>query len=150
MRSLQVYKPYSNDFTYQAQDLVPTINFGGSIQEINFPESNWMWGARMSPVTFNIVDMLGHGFCIGPKDGRMVRDTVERAMSSGNKVIVSFDGVVNLSPAFLHSSLGQLHIRHSEADLQDNFAIRDVPEGKERVVDRVILQTNEHSVRSTK
>jgi len=99
----------------------------------------------MSPIVFNITEMLGHGFCIGPKDGKMIRDTIERAMSSGNKVIVSFDGVVNLSPAFLHSSLGQLHLRHTEAELQENFAIRDVPDGKKRVIERVILQTMEYS-----
>jgi len=103
-----------------------------------------MWGVRMAPITFNIADMLGHGFCIGSKDGRMIRDTIERAMSSGNKVVVSFDGVVNLSPAFLHSSLGQLHLKYPEDELQEKFAVRDVPEGKERVIDRVILKTKEY------
>ena len=56
-----------------------------------------------------IVDIVGSILCIASEDGEKVYREIASSLRSGGQVILSFEGVEDLTSAFLNTAIGQLY-----------------------------------------
>jgi hypothetical protein len=60
-------------------------------------------------VNIIIVDVVGSEFCVVTGDGRKLYDEIFHNIIENKRVVISFDGVKFLTPAFLNVSICQLY-----------------------------------------
>jgi len=60
-------------------------------------------------VTIKITDVIGGKLCIASDDGDKVYQEIARALKAGKKIKLSFEGVNDLTSAFLNAAVGQLY-----------------------------------------
>ena len=66
----------------------------------------------------NLAKIAGGGLCIASDDGDKVHQAIIEAIKQGDKVILSFQGVEDLTSAFLNAAVGQLYGKYSEEELK--------------------------------
>ena len=104
-----------------------------------------------------IAEIVGSGFCTASEDGQKVHDAIQRAISEGKQVILSFEGVQDLTSAFLNAAVGQLYSQLSEKEIRARILppINATPENLillKRVVERAkeFFKTPERFEKATK
>ena len=86
--------------------------------------------------------VVGSGLCVASDDGQKIYEEIEKAFKAGKKVKLSFDGVDDLTSAFLNSAIGQLYGKFSEQEIKEKLSISEGTATQEnlvllkRVVDR--------------
>lgn len=83
----------------------------------------------MSVKTIKIVDVIGSNLCIAADDGQKLFNAISIELKKDNQIQLSFEGIEDLTSAFLNSAIGQLYKDYSEEDL--NLLKRVVDRAKE-------------------
>ena len=86
-------------------------------------------------VIINVVKVVGDSICVTDEDGKKVYDVINNALSDGKKIIISFDGVTDLTSAFLNNAIGQLYGNFDEAFVKSKISVTDISK-----IDVVILK----------
>lgn len=68
--------------------------------------------------------IVGSGLCIAASDGQKVFAEIEASIRSGRKVCLSFQGVEDLTSAFLNCAVGQLYGKFPEQQISEMLTIR--------------------------
>ncbi len=69
--------------------------------------------------------IVGSGLCVAASDGQRVFVEIESAIKSGRKVCLSFQGVEDLTSAFLNCAVGQLYGKFPEQEISEKLSIRE-------------------------
>ena len=72
-----------------------------------------------------ISTIVGSGLCVAASDGQKVYREIEKAIASGKVVQLSFQGVEDLTSAFLNCAVGQLYGKFSEQEIKDKLSVRE-------------------------
>lgn len=84
------------------------------------------------------VEVVGDSICVAQDDGQRLFEVLRDALSSDQKVALSFAGVESLTTAFLNAAVGQL-LRHFDAAfLRENLKFRDLSGEQLRLLREVI------------
>lgn len=81
--------------------------------------------------------IVGSGLCVAASDGQKVFTEIENAIKSGRRVCLSFQGVDDLTSAFLNCAVGQLYGKFPEKEISEKLSIREDSVSAE---DLVLLQ----------
>jgi hypothetical protein len=73
----------------------------------------------------NISSIVGSSLCVAASDGQKVFAEIEDAIRSGKCVCLSFQGVDDLTSAFLNSAVGQLYGKYSEQEIKAKLSIKE-------------------------
>jgi len=63
----------------------------------------------MENIEINIFNIVGNSFCVEANDGEKVYTLLKKAVENNKKVILSFQNVEMLTPAFLNTAIGQIY-----------------------------------------
>lgn len=77
-------------------------------------------------VKINVVEVVGDGICVTDGDGKKVYDVIFCAVSNGNEVIISFDGVTDLTSAFLNNAIGRLYGKFEKDYIKSKLRVSDM------------------------
>ena len=88
--------------------------------------------------------IVGDEFCVTVEDGQRVYEAVKKALIRGSSIRLSFEGVRNISAAFLHSAIGQLYNGDfSEKDLKNRLDIIDISTARLLLIERTAQRAKE-------
>ena len=73
----------------------------------------------------NISSIVGSSLCVAASDGQKVFVKIEDAIRSGKCVRLSFQGVDDMTSAFLNCAVGQLYGKYSEQDIKAKLSIKE-------------------------
>lgn len=89
-------------------------------------------------------DILQHDKAITYEDGEKVYALISQALTQEKKVILDFQGITIVIPAFLHASIGELY-KDFDGDFLNNHLILKNIEGTNKVLlDMVIKYTKQY------
>ncbi|WP_424655914.1 STAS-like domain-containing protein [Capnocytophaga granulosa] len=89
-------------------------------------------------------DILQHDKAITYEDGEKVYVLISQALTKEKKVILDFQGITIVIPAFLHASIGELY-KDFDGDFLNNHLILKNIEGTNKVLlDMVIKYTKQY------
>lgn len=72
----------------------------------------------MAEQTINLSKVVGSDLCVASDDGDKVHAAIVAAIKNGDKVRLSFEGVGDLTSAFLNSAVGQLYGEFDQEELK--------------------------------
>ncbi len=113
--------------------LVFWVEVIGSLSN-SFLPTKYIDTMKIDSVKIDIVDLIGIEFCIATEDGRKLYDEISRNIKEKKKVVISFDGVKFLTPAFFNVSICQLYAQFEENIINEYLVVSDLEE-----VDKKIL-----------
>ena len=89
-------------------------------------------------------DILQHDKAITYEDGEKVYALISQALTQEKKVILDFQGITLVIPAFLHAAIGELY-KNFDSDFLNNHLILKNIEGTNKVLlDMVIKYTKQY------
>jgi len=89
-------------------------------------------------------DILQHDKAITYEDGEKVYALIFQALTEEKKVILDFQGITLVIPAFLHAAIGELY-KDFDSDFLNNYLILKNIEGTNKVIlDMVIKYTKQY------
>lgn len=94
----------------------------------------------MNDQTIKLMERAGTNYCVASQDGEAVYSAIREAIEKGNRVRLSFEGVEDLTSAFLNTAVGQLYGEYDAERLKEvmlppeNATLEDL-ELLKRVVD---------------
>lgn len=98
-----------------------------------------MYGCIMdNEVIINVVEVVGDSICVTDEDGKKVYDVIKGALSNGKKIIISFDGVTDLTSAFLNNAIGQLYGNFDEVFVKSKLSVTDISDNDVVILKRVV------------
>ncbi|NJD53459.1 MAG: DUF4325 domain-containing protein [Candidatus Methanoperedens sp.] len=89
-------------------------------------------------VKINVVEIVGDRICVTDKDGKKVYDVIFDALSNKKEIILSFDGVTDLTSAFLNNAIGQLYGNFKEDYIKSKLSVTDMPKNDMVILKRVV------------
>jgi len=89
-------------------------------------------------VIINVVKVVGDSICVTDEDGKKVYDVINDALYDGKKIIISLDGVTDLTSAFLNNAIGQLYGNFDEALIKSNLSVTDMSKNDMVILRRVV------------
>lgn len=78
-------------------------------------------------IILRVFDIVGGPICVSTDDGQAVYDKIQPMIRGGQKVVLSFDQVEILVPAFLSSAVGRLYGEFTEEQIRETLIVRDMP-----------------------
>ena len=91
-------------------------------------------------VKISVVEVVGDSVCVTDGDGKKVYDVIFGALSNEKEIIISFDGVTDLTPTFLNNAIGQLYGKFKKDYIKSKLRVSDMSKNDmvllKRVVDR--------------
>ena len=91
-----------------------------------------------------VKNILQHDTAITYEDGEKVYALISQALTQEKKVILDFQGITIVIPAFLHASVGELY-KDFDSDFLNNHLILKNIEGTNKVLlDMVIKYTKQY------
>lgn len=91
-----------------------------------------------TPVTVRIFDIVGGPLCVSTDDGQRVHDKIVPLLRDGTPVVLSFEQIETLIPAFLNAAIGQLYGEFPEERIRELVSVRDMDEEDQAVLKRVV------------
>ena len=89
-------------------------------------------------------DILQHDTTLTYEDGEKVYALIFQALTEEKKVILDFQGITLVIPAFLHAAIGELY-KDFDSDFLNNYLILKNIEGTNKVLlDMVIKYTKQY------
>ena len=79
------------------------------------------------PVVILVCEIVGGPFCVATEDGDRVCERILPVLREGGRVILSFEGMDLVIPAFLSSAIGQLYGELPEAQVDSLVEIQGLP-----------------------
>lgn len=92
----------------------------------------------MESTTINVVNVVGHEFCVEPEDGQKVFEIIKKAFTENRKVNLSFMNVERITTAFLNNAVGQLYGYFSETEIKEKLSVKDVSQSGLVSIKRVV------------
>ena len=89
-------------------------------------------------IIINVVKVVGDSICVTDEDGEKVYDVINDALSDEKKIIISFDGVTDLTSAFLNNAIGQLYGNFNEALIKSKLSVTDMSKNDMVILRRVV------------
>lgn len=86
----------------------------------------------------NVVKVVGDNICVTDEDGKKVFDVIDNALLHEKKIIISFDGVTDLTSAFLNNAVGQLYGKFDENFIKSKLSVTDVSKNDVVILRRVV------------
>jgi len=80
-------------------------------------------------VTILVLDLVGGPVCVSTDDGQIVYGKIAPLIREGRKVVVSFEGIEILIPAFLNSAFGVLYGEFTDEKIREALTVSDMPTG---------------------
>lgn len=91
-----------------------------------------------TPVIVRIFDIVGGPLCVSADDGQRVHDKIVPLLRDGTPVVLSFEQIETLIPAFLNAAIGQLYGEFPEERIRELVSVRDMDEEDQAVLKRVV------------
>lgn len=96
-------------------------------------------GDKMSdPIIVRVFDIVGGPLGVSADDGQRVHDKIAPLLREGQAVVLSFEQVETLIPAFLNAAIGQLYGEIPEERIRELLAVRDLDADDMEVLKRVV------------
>lgn len=73
-----------------------------------------------------VFEIVGGPICVAAADGQIIYDRIAPLIRKGQKVILSFEGVEILIPAFLNAAIGRLYSDFTEKQIWETLSICDI------------------------
>jgi hypothetical protein len=73
----------------------------------------------MNVEIIKIADGIAKGLCVSAQDGEILFQRIKDNIDQGKKICLSFEGVTDLTSAFLNSAVGQLYGKYTDEQLKD-------------------------------
>lgn len=89
-------------------------------------------------VTINVLKVVGDSICVTDEDGTKVYDVINNALFDEKKIIISFDGVTDLTSVFLNNAIGQLYGKYQEAFVKSKISVTDISKNDVVILKRVV------------
>ena len=89
-------------------------------------------------VIINVAKVVGDSICVTDGDGKKVYDAINHGLSDKKKIIISFDGVTDLTSAFLNNAIGQLYGNFDEILIKSNLSVTDISKNDVVILKRVV------------
>lgn len=89
-------------------------------------------------IIISLVDVVGDGICVTDDDGQKLYELIVENFSNGNSVKLSFDGVIDLTSAFLNTAIGQLYGHFEEDFIRNNLSVTDISDNDVVILSRVV------------
>lgn len=83
-------------------------------------------------------------------DGQRVHDKIVPLLLDGTPVVLSFEQIETLIPAFLNAAIGQLYGEFPEERIRELVSVRDMDEEDQAVLKRVVDNTKTYFKASKK
>jgi hypothetical protein len=91
-------------------------------------------------VKISVVEVVGDSICVTDGDGKKVYDVIFSALSNDKEIIISFDGVTDLTPTFLNNAIGRLYGKFKKDYIKSKLGVSDMSKNDmvllKRIVDR--------------
>ena len=91
---------------------------------------------EMTKIT--VIEVAGTECCVAARDGQKVHDRIRAAFCESRSVEVSFEGISDITPAFLNSAVGQLYGSIPADGIEINISFTDIPKEDEFILKRII------------
>ena len=95
-------------------------------------------------VTIFVFEITGTAHCIGQSDGQKVCNHIAGFLDKGVSVILSFENIFTLNPAFLNVAIGQLYGIFGEEIVSNLLEIKDVQDDDLPLLMRVVENAKHH------
>lgn len=87
----------------------------------------------------NASEMAESKFCVSSEDGQKLYQSIRSALLDGKNVILSFEGIANISSAFLDEAISNLYNgEFDEKDLEQKIKYRGLSEEDSSLKDNII------------
>ncbi|HNX38977.1 MAG TPA: STAS-like domain-containing protein [Methanothrix sp.] len=91
------------------------------------------------PVSISAAELANSPFCISDETATKLFHAISDALRNGNRVMVSFKDVTEISSAFFESAFGKLYLSGlNDRDIKRNVTVCDLSEDDKFILDRVI------------
>ena len=90
------------------------------------------------PITVQVFDLIGGPLCVSASDGQRLHDKIAPLLAAETPVVLSFERVDILIPAFLNAATGQLHGEMPEDRLDELLSFRDLDPDDREMITHVI------------
>ena len=91
-------------------------------------------------VNINIVDIVGSEFCVVTGDGKKLYNEIFHNMIKKKRVIISFNGVEFLTPAFLNVSICQLYGQFEEDIINQYLVVSNMTEEDKKILSILVTK----------
>jgi len=97
-------------------------------------------------IGIKIAQLAGTPFCVASEDGQKVYEVIATALREGKRVGLSFEGVTDLTTAFLNAAVGQLYNRELPVDSIPSHLglLGDVSDSTALLLQRVVRRAKEY------
>lgn len=86
-------------------------------------------------------EATGCKFCVSSEDGQILYERIKEALLEGNKVLVSFRDVFDISSAFMDAAVGQLYRGDfSKEELCNKLTLQGLSDDDSFLLERVIIR----------
>ena len=86
-----------------------------------------------SEITIHAFDIVGGSKCISVDDGQNMYNRIAPLIREGYKVVLSFDRVKYLIPAFFNTAVGKLYEEFTEEEVNEKVVFQDLPTGWDEI-----------------
>lgn len=96
--------------------------------------------------TIKLVDIINSVSATSPKLANIAYDYLAKAISNGESVFLSFEGIEDFTSAFSNAFIGRLYINFSSEVLNVSLIIQNIQNEiwKKKISDSILLGTNEN------
>lgn len=92
----------------------------------------------MGEVRLNIQKIIESETCILPEDGEKIFEEICKGISNQQKVILSFEGVVLITSAFLNDAIGKLYGKFKEDEIKQHLSVENIRDSDKVILKQVI------------
>ena len=85
-----------------------------------------------------IQEAIGESRTLWEHDGQKIYDLMAAAFKSGKKVILSFEGLKNITWSFVTKSVGQLYQWFPEEEIEAKLTFTDIPPDQVEFIEEVV------------
>jgi hypothetical protein len=89
-------------------------------------------------IIVRIYEVVGSSLCVSSQDGQKIFEQIQQALKDGKKVMLSFQNVGYLTPAFLNAGIGQLYGFFDHEFLKESLSVADMGKDDQALLKRVI------------
>jgi hypothetical protein len=90
-----------------------------------------------------IYDIVGNGHCTASEDGQKVFLSIKSKLLQGERVVLSFYKVEDLTTAFLNAAVGQLYSEFNETEIKEKLTVEDAKSENLTLLKRVVDRAKE-------
>lgn len=91
----------------------------------------------MKEYRIDIFNLIGGALCIEADDGQIIYENIQKALSNGANIIISFRNIEMVTTAFLNTAIGQLYRDHSKDEISSRISFEDISDDMKVKIKRV-------------